>query len=451
MPTLRLTWPCPDPPIRGRRQRGLEVLAAMLAMAIGLGPMNAAGAAGAAAQPRVIDTPASSDESGDEPQRTGHQHLVREPATLPRLLEAAMPGDEFILWPGEYPNIVLRHAVGRADAPITIRGLRPESPPRIIGGSWGIRLHGVEHVKLRDLEIIGPRIEGVEIAPADDGRPSTNVELRNIQITDVGDRPGRHGVLVRQAEDIALDRVSVEGWTGAAIEVVGTRGIRIEGARIRGIGRGEMIGVRLRAGTRDATITFGRIQSPGVGGLVLGGRSQDEEFPPDHRADRDGRRWEVESVEVHDLTVAGADVAMTFLGVTRLTATHVTAIDPARAAIRIGRPRDGELFGHLDTAIMSRCLFVWLGDAEPVPVEFGPGGDDTGLWLEENLWWSDAAPLTTEQRFPGVVARPQRLDVNPRLGPDLRPRNPEAEGFGHRPTIVGGPIVPRRPPVQRVR
>ncbi|MHC4809936.1 MAG: right-handed parallel beta-helix repeat-containing protein [Planctomycetota bacterium] len=446
MPTLRLTWPCPAPPARGRGRRGLEACTTLLAVVACLGPVTAAPAAeerAAAGIPGPVDEPGG--EPRDEPPRSGQQHLVREPDTLPRLLEEAGAGDEFILWPGEYPNIVLRDVAGREDAPIVIRGLRPESPPRIIGGSWGIRLHGVSHVRLQDLEIIGPRIEGVEIAPGDDGRRSTNIELRTIQISDVGDRPGRHGVLVRQAEDITLERVSVEGWTGAAIEVVATRGITIEGARLRGADRGEMIGIRLRAGTRNAMITLSRILSPGVGGLVLGGRSLDSEFPSEHRADRDGLRWEVESVEMHDVTVAGGDVAMTFLGVTQLTATHLTVIDPARAAIRIGRPRDGELFGHLDTAMMSRCLFLWHADLEPVPVEFGPGGDDSGLWLEENLWWSDSTALRAERDFPGETARPQRIDVDPRLGPDLRPRNPEAESFGHRPMVLGTPGVPPRP------
>ena len=392
------------------------------------------------------ETPAAAGirPSPDQEPPSGRQHLVRDPSQLARLLEQALAGDEFILWPGEYPSITLRDLAGRRDAPITIRGLRQESPPRIVGGSWGIRLLGVSHVKLHDLEVIAPRIDGIEIAPGDDGRRSSDVELRNIQITDVGDRPGRHGVLVRGADSIVLDRVTVKGWTGAGIEVVGTRGIELTGVRLEGAGRGEMLGLRLRAGTRDAVVSLSRIRDPGVGGIVLGGRSQDAEFPPDHRADRDGVRWEVESVDLQDITIVGGDVTLTFLGVTRLTATHLTAITPARAAIRIGRPRDGMLFGHLDTAMLSRCLFVWMGDAEPVPVEFGPGGDDAGLWLEENLWWRSSSPLSPETRFPGEAAGPQRIDVDPRLGPDLRPRNPEAEGFGHRPTVTWVPDAPFR-------
>ncbi len=399
----------------------------------------------AAATAPAAEAPSAGVDGADEPEPpAGLQHLVRDPSQLPRLLEQAVAGDEFILWPGEYPNITLRGVVGRRDAPITIRGLRRESPPRIVGGSWGIRLLGVSHVKLHDIEVVGPRVDGIEIAPEDDGRRSSNVELRNIQIKDVGDRPGRHGVLVREADEIVLDRVSVVGWTGAGIEVVGVRGIDITGARLEGTGRGEMLGLRLRAGTRDAAVSLSRIRAPGVGGIVLGGRSQDTEFPPDHRADRDGVRWEVESVDLQDITIVGGDVTLTCLGVTRLTASHLTAIDPSRAAIRIGRPRDGRLFGHLDTALMSRCIFAWQGDTEPVPVEFGPGGDDAGLWLEENLWWWSSAPLDPETRFPGEQARRQRTDVDPRLGPDLRPRNPAAEAFGHRPTVTGLPEAPFR-------
>lgn len=388
------------------------------------------------AQDPTTPTPADTvpDAVSDADTPPGRQHLVRPGQDLETLLEQAGPGDELILWPGRYRGVSVRGLAGRRDAPIIVRGLREDDPPVIEGGAWGLRLLGVSHVRFQDIVIRKSRIDGIEIGPGEDGTRSHSVRLDRIRVEDTGERPGRHGIALISVDDVTLRDISVAGWTGSGIEIVGSRDVTVDGANLEGRDRGELLGIRLRAGTRRTTIINTRLVEPGLGAIALGGRSRDAEFPPDETADRDGRRWEVIAPVIEDVTIIGSEIALTFLGAKQAAVTHVTIIDARRAAMRIARPRDDLAFGTIDAGSVSRCLIAWRTAEDPTIVEFGPGATDDGLWLEENLWWRAINPFPADTDFPGQESFPQLSGTDPALGEDLRPRAAAAVDFGARTT-----------------
>lgn len=395
------------------------------------------------ASPDALADTAAPAATAASPASPGRQHLVKPGQSLETVLERAEPGDEVILWPGRYSGVTLRGIAGRQDAPITVRGLRAEEPPVIDGGAWGLRLMGASHLRFRDLVVARSRIDGIEIGPDMDGTPSHDIVLEHIRIEEIGERPGRHGIALLGVADVMLRDLSIAGWTGSAIEVVGSRDVTIDRVLITGTGRGEMLGIRLRAGTSRTTVRESRLIEPGLGAIALGGRSQDADFPPDHSADADGRRWEVRGPVIEDVTIVGSDIAFTFLGVTQASIMHATVVDPRRSVLRVARPRDDAGFEALDAASMSRCLLLWREGVEPRLVEFGPGSDDSGLWLEENLWWREAGSFPADTDFPGQESFPQLVDVDPAVGEDLRPGSAAARDFGDRTTRLPGPAAGR--------
>ncbi len=409
------------------------------------------------ATPERVPPPAAPDRGtaqGDEPaaeappvtarssgESGGLQHLVQPGQDLGEIIARAAPGDEVIVWPGTYVGATVRGLVGRPDAPIVVKGLRPDEPPVIDGGAWGLRLLGARHVHVQDLVVRGSRIDGIEVAPGEDGTASRDVRFERVRVEDVGHRAGRHGFSIVRAVDVELRDVRVAGWTGSGIEIVGSHGVVVDGAELRGRDRGELLGIRLRAGSRGAIVRGVRLVEPGLGAIALGGRSRDADFPADDEPDRDGRRWEVVAPTIEDVLVVGGEIGLAFLGATRASINHLTIIDARRAAVRFARPRDDEAFGTVDASGLSRSLFAWRTEAAPVLVEVAPGATDEGLWLEENLWWREAAPLPADAAFPGQASFPQLVDVDPVLAADLSPRAAAARGFGARPENLPSPVT----------
>jgi hypothetical protein len=452
----------PDP--RDHRPRASVVVGLLLAgLVLHPGRIAASAPTSASAPPPVLPPPvlppvSTSDPDSPVPPNStppqaapktdsapeappGRQHLVRPGQDLESLLEQAGPGDELILWPGRYRGVSVRGIAGRRDAPIVIRGLRADDPPVIEGGAWGLRLIGVSHLRFQDIVIRKSRIDGIEIGPGEDGTRSHSIRLERIRVEDTGERPGRHGIALASVDDVMLRDVSVAGWTGSGIEIVGSRDVTVDGAHLEGRDRGELLGIRLRAGTRRTTIMNSRLVEPGLGAIALGGRSRDQEFPPDETADRDGRRWEVVAPVIEDVTILGSEIALTFLGAKQASVTHVTIVDPRRAAMRIARPRDDVAFGTMDAASISRCLIAWRTLEDPTVIEFGPGATDDGMWLEENLWWRATDPFPADTDFPGHESFPQLAGTDPVLGEDLRPRAAAAADFGARTGPAPAPTV----------
>ncbi|MFK7960001.1 MAG: hypothetical protein AB8G96_05690 [Phycisphaerales bacterium] len=370
------------------------------------------------------------DTTPRRPNAPGRQHLVKPGQSLISIIEQAGPGDEIILWSGTYRGLSLRNVHGAPGRPIVIRGLDPDDPPVIEGGAWGIRMLGASHVELRDLVIVRPRIDGIEIAPDETtGKPVGPIEIVRVKIEDVGERAGRHGVRIVHGNSIRMREVTVHGWTGSAVELVGCHDVIIERCVFEGRDRGEMIGLRLRAGTADAVVRRTVMARTGRGGIVLGGRSRDHEHRMLARYADDGVRWEVAGITLDQVAVTDCEVGLTLLGLVDGSFNRMSIVDPTRAFMRFGRPQENDSVPSIRNAAIDTSLFFATG-ADVVPGEYGAGASADGLSLGGNLWWRSGAEWTPETDFPGYDSLPQRTNLDPELDAEQRPQAPDAKGFG---------------------
>lgn len=414
--------------------------------AIAVAGMVAATPTGAAsrtstAPPESVDTPPAADtattttpDASEPEEAASRQIFVRPGNDIGRALAEAQPGDEVILWPGEFEGVSFEGLRGTPARPITIRGLRPENPPVLTGGAWGLRLIGPRHVRIAHLVIEAPRLDAIEIRPADGEDTCGPLEIRDIVVRDVGARPGCHGLHLRGVHDAVIEDVVVRGWTGAAVELVGCHRVEMLGLDAVGLDRGELIGVRFRHGSREILMRESRIAHAGRGGIVLGGRTSKRDPLP---APTDGGlRWQVEEPTIQQLLITDVDVAITFLGVARAALDDVTVARASRAFFRVARPDDTDLSGVLESVRIDRSAFVTAdGDAADSVrlVEVAAGAATDGISLGENLWWRPGG-FPADTPLPGTTTFPQLLDVDPRLSPSGTVTAPDAAGLGADPS-----------------
>ena len=94
--------------------------------------------------------------------------------------------------PGEHVGASFDKLIGTAGRPITIRGADPARPSTIIADREGIRVTVGHHVVIKDLIIIGAKVNGIQIgggetAELDTGKPIRgNVVIRNVTINRSG-------------------------------------------------------------------------------------------------------------------------------------------------------------------------------------------------------------------------------------------------------------------------
>lgn len=386
-------------------------------------PRNAAATAD---DERAATAPTTSNSNAP-----GRQHLVKPGQPLEPIIERANPGDEIILWAGTYRGISLRGVRGLPGRPIVIRGLDRNDPPVIEGGAWGIRMLGAQHIELSDLIIRRPRIDGIEIAPSEGSRePVGPIDIVRVTIEDVGERAGRHGIRIVHGNRVRLREVTVRGWTGSGIELVGCHDAIIERGVLEGRNRGEMIGIRLRGGTADAIVRRTVMLNPGRGGVVLGGRTRESEYRGMERYASDDVRWEVAGPTLDQVSVIGSEVGLTLLGVVDGSFSRLSIIDPTRSFLRLGRPLEDGSVPAVTNAAIDASLFHAAAGTDPALGEIASGATAEGLSLSNNLWWRVDDPWAPETDFPGFDSLPQRTDIDPDLDETGMPQAPDASGYG---------------------
>lgn len=373
------------------------------------------------------------------------QHLVR-PGTDWSLLAARLqPGDEILLMPGEHMPAHLHGLAGTAEQPIVIRGLDPENPPTIRGGSFGLRLGKPAHVRIEHLIVRGASIHGIAIdgvaapPPAFRGtepEATGGIVLNAVQVLETGPRGPRHAILLRRIDDVRATGCRIEAWAGSAIEIVGCRDVRIEGLEARGrSGFEQESGVRIHGGSRSVLISGARIHDAGLQAICVGGATTDRDraVPIDPEAEA-GSAWEAESVRVERSLLVGGLCSIALLHARSVVLEHLTLLDPAEALLSL-RPgqRDDPRFGLVERVRFDGGLASWKPGTIRWLLHCPPGTPLSGIELGENLWWCPgfAGPDSGLGPWPGTVALPQVTGLDPRLDAEGLPQAPEARIFGH--------------------
>jgi len=373
------------------------------------------------------------------------QHLVSAGETWSDIDRKIRPGDEIILLPGEHRPGLLDHLHGESDKPITIRGIDPERPPIIKADRYGIRLRNATHVNIHNIVIEGASVAGLHVTSESAPRREPIVDtcqsivIRDVQIRRTGFEGLRHGLWVIDLEDVTIENVTVEGWSGAGIEVHGCR--RVELLNCRLIGREafpERYGVRVRGGTNQVWLRECFFENAGDIAMAIGWRTAIDDFYPPLEPVSTGRildkdkRFEVDRVQVRNCIVRGSACAAAFKHVQTVQFRSNTIYRPTLTVLAFDAPHDDPRLADNKKVVLSSNLIVWQpGDIKHLAM-FGARAKPDGVRLERNLWWSKQ--LTEQLKklgpMPGRNPAAQITDLDPQLNDDLVPTNNAATLYG---------------------
>lgn len=376
-------------------------------------------------------------------QPKGRQHLVNPGDEWSQLAAQLRPGDEVILLPGVHRPAILEDLSGTAERPIVIRSLDTDNIAVINaaigaagagGGRHGLLLRNMKYVVIRNVIVTGASVHGIEASgpnaqvPDADGRPPSLV-LRNVRVERIGPIGRRNAVLLRNLDQVVIERCEFEGWGGSAIELVACNDVSIQNCSFKGLEDfSQMNAVQIRAGSQRVQVTNCIMIDSGVTGIAIGGTSELTEFR--QRSD-DSQRHEAGRVRVSDNLFRGGHSAVAFINCDQCSVRNNTIFRPQRWVYLVLDRKEPYLAATRRSVFASNLVRWEPGDIRQFS-HLNEGVSSSGLVLEQNLWWSpDLAQRRSRMGEPaGSSQLPQVMDVDPKLDADFFPTEPLAAMFG---------------------
>lgn len=369
------------------------------------------------------------------------QHLVRTSDDWQSLASRLRPGDQIILMPGEHRGASFEQLIGTREKPITIRGADPANPSTINADREGIRANVARHLVIKDLIIVGAKVNGIhlgggELTELETGRSEAgNIVIRNVAINRTGPRGQRHGMLLRNLNNVRIEDCRFDGWGGAAIEIITCEQMTI--ARCQFTGNedySQTHGIRIRACTESVDIEECRFEHAGETIVSMGASSKLEDVPPALLANAsEGSLAEAARINVQRCLFIGGACPIAFINAVDCSVRNCTFIRPKKSVFSLTADQADPRFTPGRTGVFGRNLIVWeLGDLQRL-ADVNAAHDWSKFALDANVWWSTE---TAEQRaalgdLPGRAILPQTFDVDPQLDGTFKSSRPELDGFGH--------------------
>jgi hypothetical protein len=364
------------------------------------------------------------------------QYLVSPGDSWDHLAAKVQPGDEIILMPGDHKPAALPGLTGRPGRPIIIRGLSHEKPSTIEAVRDGLKLFGARYVVIKDVKIVGARINGIMLTPPEEytsGEPvEASVTLSNVSIENTGPEGNRHAVRIEGVTDVDIELCTFRGWAGSAIFIDAASRINVRECLFQGKPEyTQRSGIAIRGGATYVRISDCTFVESGAFAVEIGGVGRTKFTPPSAELEKraDVKPPLAADVYVSRCTVRGSACPVHFYGAMRSTVRNSTFHRPRQWALAVDVESPDPTEVPSSKITYGSNLIVWEpGDLQRL-VRVGSAYKAPILTLEENLWWSpqDATELG---RWPETPAFPQIVDVDPALDDMLRPTTIQAELFG---------------------
>jgi hypothetical protein len=313
----------------------------------------------AAALLLVAVAPASADEPpAPDTQPAGgavSTVVVTNTHRLREVLGTAKPGLRILLAPGRYDHLYARKVSGSAEAPIIIEGQDIDDPPVFNEGGNGIHLAGCNYITLRNIKITGRPGNGINI---DDGGDiaggAKGMVVEDVAILKTGPRGNRDGLKLSGLDGFVVRRVTIEGWGGSAVDMVGCRNGVIEDCRFVGVdGFDNGNGVQAKGGSFNVLVQANYFENAGNRAVNIGGSTGLKFFRP-----------KLDDFEARDIEVAGNRFVGGLSPVAFTTSQggsfhQNTVYKPGRWAIRILQETKDKRFKPSSGGTVANNLFVY--------------------------------------------------------------------------------------------
>ncbi|MHC4402813.1 MAG: SMP-30/gluconolactonase/LRE family protein [Planctomycetota bacterium] len=236
---------------------------------------------------------------------------VADDVSLRAALRSAEKGTRIRIAPGNYrPGVYVGGLAGTEGSPIVIEGAVADDPPLFEGGSQAWHLSDCSFVTLRNVAVRGQSSNGINV---DDGgsfdTPSHHVVLEKLRVADVGPAGNHDPIKLSGVDDFVVRNVTIEGWGGQAVDMVGCHRGVIEACRFRGKeGFSQSAGPQTKGGSSEIVIRGCLFDNAAGRAVNLGGSTGMPYFRPR------GALYEAKDITVEGCTFVGGQVRRLGLG-----------------------------------------------------------------------------------------------------------------------------------------
>ena len=400
------------------------ILASLLAQAVP--PVPKAG--------HTLVPPPFVPEVGADPARPGQSTGALPPAYLPgarqfliqpgqtwkHVLEDIHPGDEIVFPPGFHVPQEVDGLSGTRDRPIILRS-RDRVPAAVVCADFGWKFRRPRHVIVENMMFLNPTGAAivVEGAPGEKAPWNAEVTIRNCTIA--GNRPadGQDAVRLDRVSDVRLDKLRIDGWVDAAVEIVTSRRVLVRAAMLVPPDTAlPACGIKVLGASGEVSVT----------GCAFNKRLRTGVSVGTPRSDADPSPPAVERMRIDRCIFEEPGTAVSLANVRDLVVSRATIVNPSDAIYAVA---EGAVVA--DRVLVEKCLAFWtpgtLARFSPHPEGFAP----TGISLADNLWYSRELPEAWEVLGApfGVQLVGQITTLDPGIdATTLKPRNGEAIRYG---------------------
>lgn len=378
--------------------------------------------------PKVGAEPASGGQSSGAmppPYVAGaRQFLVQPGQTWKHLLADLEPGDEVIFPPGFHVPQVIDGLRGTAERPIFLRS-RDRVPAAIVCDDEGWTLRRPQHVVIENLLFINPNsaaltIDGTASGPDSGSTPwRAEVTVRNCTVTSNRKDAGQDAFRVRNASDVRLDKLRVDGWNDAAVDLENARRVLVRALMaVPTDGMRSAVGVRVSGASGEISVTGCAFNKRIADGLVVGNAAAEGAPAP----------LPVERMRIDRCIFEDPGCAVRIVNARDLVVSRATIVNPTRAVFEI--PEDAVTVSEV---LVEKCLGYWTPG---MLARFSPHPDRMpadAVTLADNLWYSRELPEAWDVLGApfGFQSSGQITHLDPGLDVQtLKPRNGEAIRYG---------------------
>jgi hypothetical protein len=317
---------------------------------------------------------------------------VKDAASLKDSLPKLKDGDILKIAPGDYPG---GHSLANL-AELTIEALDPKNPPHFKGGKQAWHFSRCPGLKLRHLKCSGQSANGINL---DDGgkrdQPVEGLVLKDLAIEDIGPQGNFDGIKCSGLKSLRIERCTISGWGGQAIDLVGCSDAVITSCTFTGKeGFTQHTGPQFKGGSHDITIERCTLVNAGERPIQAGGSTGADYFRPA------GANYEAKDIVIRDNRIEGGTCACAFTGARNVAFTGNTILRPRKWIFRILQETTSEGFLRCGEVKISGNRIRFRRDEVSTEVNVGAGTDAATFTFEKNHWLAEDRPADSKPDLP---------------------------------------------------